>query len=146
MKTSTEIGELVGELVEARMTGDRERLIALILPLVRGTQADCLNVLLVLAGLLADQMTEEFRGIDVYHVHPDGTETPTDTRSLPAYVAIFAQMIGAVANSDRDFARDLFLGYVGGDGRKALKLLTFALTEVAHNAVECECAPEEATE
>lgn len=139
MMTSTEIGSVVGELVEARMFGDRERLITLILPLVRGPQADCLNVLLVLAGILAEDIGPEFRGIEVIHTHPDGTETMEDTRSLPGHVATFAQMIGAIATDDRDLARDLFLGFTAGDGRRALKLLTFALTEVAHNAVDCEC-------
>jgi hypothetical protein len=38
-------------------------------------------------------------------------------------------------------ARDLFVGYVGSDGQKALRLLAYALTEIAHNALDCTCAP-----
>lgn len=146
MMTSTEIGNIVGELVESRMTGDRERLISLILPLLRGPQADCLNVILVFAGLLAEEGGDEFQGIEVISVHPDGSETVADTRILPPHVATFVQMVAAIASHDRDMARDLFLGFVSGDGRRALKLLTFALTQVAHNAMECECGSNEVTE
>jgi hypothetical protein len=144
MMSPAEIAELVGELIEARMLADRQRLVDLIDGLLKGPVGDTLNVTLVLAGVLAEgaeRPSEECPAIAVVHVDLDGSERPGSTLDLPPHVAIFVQMVAAIVAEDRDMARDLFIGYVGGDGRRALSLLAYALTEVAHNAVECDCAP-----
>lgn len=141
------IADLVGELVEARMVGDKQRLVGLIDGLLQGSVGDTLNVVLLLAGLLAEGSpvpNPDEPAISVIRVAPDGDETPGSTLDLPPHVRIFVQMIAAVVAGDRPMARDLFIGYVGADssdGHKALALLTYALTEVAHDALGCTCAP-----
>jgi hypothetical protein len=139
-----EIVELVGDLVEARMVNDREQLVMMIDHLLKGPVVDTLNVSLVLAGLMAEGAPKPPPGeaaISVVRVDTDGTETPGTPRDLPPYVAIFVQMIAAVVAEDREMARDLFIGYVGSNGERALKLLTYALTEVAHSSLDCTCGP-----
>jgi hypothetical protein len=143
MMQPPEIVDLVGDLVEARMMGDRPRLVDMIDRLLKGPVADTLNVTLVLAGLMAQDAPKPQAGelaIRVVRVAPDGDETPGDTGDLPPHIRIFVQMIAAVVAGDREMARDLFVGYVGSDGTRALPLLTYALTEVAHAELGC-CTP-----
>lgn len=145
MMTPDVVAELVADLVEARLLGNQTYLVHRIDRLLKGPVGDCLNVVLVLAGLIAEnagEPDEGFHRITVTHEWADGTETTGSTLDLPPHVAIFVQMITAIANGDRVMARDLFVGYVNGDGHRALRLLAYALTEVAHNTVECDCAPE----
>lgn len=144
VKSPSEIVDYVQRLVDARVRVDRTRMIYLIHDLLRGPVEDALNVTLILAGVLAEggdgeEPEDGFHRVTVVRELEDGTEVPGDVNTLPPHVATFARMVTAVLNDDRDMARDLWLGYVGDDGHRALPLLIFALEEVVHSESGCPC-------
>lgn len=130
------IADIVGDLVEARMSGNDAAVIDLVLPLVHGPRVDALNVVLVLAGVLAEDLGDNpqdgFHRIEVLKCDEQGQEREGSTYDLPPHVAAFVQIVVAVANNEHHTARDLFLAYVDTDGHRALAILTLAINEVVH--------------
>lgn len=146
MLTADQVADLVGELVEARLGGDNARVVTLLHGLVTGQRGDALNVALMMAGIMAMDLGDEpemgFHWIEVKQLDADGRLLPGSTTDLPPHVAVFVQMVVAIANGERDTARDLFLGFVQNDGRKALALLALMLKEVMHqNGICPTCDP-----
>lgn len=142
-----ELGDLVGDMVDARASGDNVRVVAIMHGLVTGPRGDALNVALLLAGILAMDLGDDPEGgfyrVEVEHPDGHGNLRPGSATDLPGHVATFVQMVVAIANEDRDMARDLFLGHVGSDGQRALALLTLALNEVVHQNQLCpQCGSE----
>lgn len=138
MLTSNEVGDLVGDLVEARMLGRTQTLVNRLDTLITGPRGDALNVLLVLAGTLAQDLGKDPEGgfyrIEVVHLDEDGQVRKGSTLELPDHVATFLQIVVAVAGNDTPMAKDLFMAHVGNDGRRALALLTLAINELATQA------------
>src|SRR3954468_3964720 len=124
MLSPTEIGDRVALMVEARAAGNDALLVDMVNQAVSGPRGDALNLVLVLAGVLATDLGEDPE--DGYH------RFQGSAHDLPDYMATFMQMVVAVANGDRRIAKDLFMAYVGGDGHRALTLLILAINEVTH--------------
>jgi len=142
--SNTEIEDLIGRMVECRLSNDRAQLVDILHGLCTGPTIDGFNVTLVLAGILAYDMGDDpeggFHKIEAQRFEPDGTLRDISiNEALPDYVATFVQMVVAVANGDRGMARDLFFAHVGTDGKKLMPLLTLALNEVTHQNMECSC-------
>lgn len=145
MKSSRQIGDLIETMVDAWADGRQAELVSLLDDLLRGPRGDVMNVALVLAGILAEDLREVrptlgFHSIKVTRIDADGQTSEGSALDLPGHVATFAQMVTAVANDDKPLARDLFLGFCGEDGQRALQLLIFGLNEVIHANTQCaEC-------
>lgn len=137
-----EIGELVESMIVAQMVGDRESLIDMLMGLVSGPIRNALNVAMIFAGIIAEDLAGVrpeggFHRVTVTHTGVDGVEREGSSRELEPHVATFAQMVAAIANSDTTMARDLFLGFAGKDGRRALALLAYGLNEAVHQNTPC---------
>lgn len=152
MLNAEQVGELIEKLVDARLSDDRATLVGLLHDLISGPRGDALNVAMVLAGVIAVDVTaadEDYHRVTVRVLSEDGEEREGCASELPPHVATFAQMIVAIANDDKAMARDLYIGYCGDDAdsfRRALALLVFALNEVVHVNSDCpHCSAEEAS-
>jgi hypothetical protein len=136
MLSPTEVGDRVALMVEARAAGEDHVLLDLLDQTLTGPRGDSLNVALVLAGVLAEDLGDDpeggFHRVEVSHSTSDGGSQQGSAQDLPAEVATFLQMVVAIANNDRSMARDLFLGFVGDSGPRALALLILAINEVVH--------------
>lgn len=143
MMTPDEVAEFVECLITARCNGDRVVQIGLLHDLLRfRPEVDVVNVALVLAGTFGDGAEtppDGFHKVVITRTGPDGVERPGSVLDLPPHVATFVQMTVALNNDDKPFARDLCLGYCGGDGRRALALLVYGLNEVVHKLGGCRC-------
>lgn len=145
MKSTEEIGDLIEKMVDARLSGQLAVVVETLHDLLRGPRGDVMNVTLVLAGVLAEDLKDVepelgFHTVTVTQVDAEGNESRGSTHDVPGHVATFAQMVAAIANQDKSLAKDLFLGYCGDDGQRALSLLVFGLNEVVHANAPCaEC-------
>lgn len=142
MLSGEAVGALTQRLIEARQAGDKAALVDLIDGLLTGPRGDSLNVALMLAGILAEEIgcpggcnTDA----DVFDFAEAAWSEPTP--DLPLHVVAFAEMVVALTHADRDLARDLFLAYARDDlttGRRVSALLVFALNEVANTDDGCD--------
>lgn len=141
--TPDEIVEFIERMVAARVRGDRAAQIDMLDGLLRGPTVDSLSVAMTLAATMAVgaqlEPGETFHRLNVVYTDPDGVRRPGSATDLPPHIATFTQMVVAMKNDDRSMATDLFIGYVGDDGRHALKLILFGLNQVLHRFGACSC-------
>lgn len=145
MLSPDEVADRVGDMITARAEGRKEDLITLLDDVITGPRRDSLNVALVLAGVLSEDLGDHpeggFHKIEVTRFDDDGVPHRESVTTLPGHVATFVQMVAAIGNKEPDTARDLFLGYVGDDGHRALSLLVLGINEVMHANFDCPDCP-----
>lgn len=131
-----QVVDYIEALVKARLRNDRAQVLGLVDALLRGPKWDAYAVTAVLAGSVAEGMPlppgETFHRVRVAKVCPNGCcREDGDANDLPPHARLFAQMVAALANEDRQLARDLFIGYVGEHAIRAQAVILFGLNELA---------------
>lgn len=143
MMGADQVADFIAGMVEAQMRGDRPAQIAMLDRLLRRPRGDSMAVALTMAGTVGDGGRplpgEDFHRLRVTHLGPDGTRCEGSVDDLPPHIATFARIVVAMQNGDRGMARDLFAGYVGDDGHRALHVLAFGLSQVLHSVGACSC-------
>src|SRR5690349_311975 len=127
--------DFVEALVNARLRNDRAKVLGLVDGLLRGPKWDAYAVTAILAGSVGEGMPlppgETFHRVRVAKVCPNGCcREEGNADDLPPHARLFAQMVAALANEDKELARDLFIGYVGEHSTRAQAVILFGLNEL----------------
>src|SRR5690242_6841759 len=135
MMGEAEIVDFIDALLTARLRNDRAKVLGLVDGLLRGPKWDAYAVTAVLAGSVAEyfplQPGEPFHRVRVTKVCPNGCcREDGDVNDLPPHARLFAQMVAALGNDDKELARDLFVGYVGEHSTRAQAVLLLGVNEL----------------
>lgn len=126
-----EFADATTELLMAQMSGNKPHLFHLLRQLSTQSRGHILGVTLTCAACVADDMPlgdgEEFHALSVTVGEADGTWRQGSADDLPPHARTFFQMVVAIANDDPQTARDLYVGFVGDDAIRAMRLIGVAL-------------------
>jgi hypothetical protein len=141
-----QVVNFVHEALIARLTGRDRHVLGMIDGLLAGpSAANAWQVATVMAGAAAETLPPEPGGQFVAYrprtIGEDGHARDCSADELEPCERCFGRMAVALANSDPDMARDLFLGYVAGSRGNAARVLAVGVNRVAHLVTCPVCCP-----